>query len=192
MRRLIDLRWAVAMLVAAVSGAAVAPDGAPTTAAPSSQPVALSDGPISYFQDRCARCHGPYGSGYLPDSQLRLDDVALRNIIRDMAAGPAMAPIEGPDLDAQVGFHRSLLDARPFLAIVKRDAGSLEGEVSPGSRVVLKAGDQTIEAKVTDHTWSVALGSLKPEQLRGATLIGTRGERRTDLPAAESFSHAAR
>ena len=35
-----------------------------TAPSPATQPLTV--GPISYFEDRCARCHGSYGSGYLP------------------------------------------------------------------------------------------------------------------------------
>jgi len=152
------------------------PATAPAAAAPSSKSGAaphdgVSPAPalpelaaISYFNANCARCHGPYGSfygkrPYHPYSLLQAD-------IKRMADGPSNAPLSGQALAAQVAYHQSLYDLKPFVAVVKQDGRELSGEVSPGSTVTVQSGNQSILARVEDYHWSATLPpGVKPEQV---------------------------
>lgn len=120
----------------------VAPGCAPDARSPvdpptPSRPVpALSIGPISFFEERCARCHGSFGSMYGP-ALAHLPDPALIRAVDDMVIGPAASELTAPDLAALVAFHRSLSGAGPFLAVTEANDHSLGGEVTPGAAVMV-------------------------------------------------------
>lgn len=108
--------------------------------------------PITYFNDKCGKCHGNYGSYWLEGVIAGLDEKKLREVVDEMAAGPAQAPLEGAALEAQVAYHRSLADERPFItAYLEKDA--LAGEVTPGSRVILVMDGREVPATVEEHRW---------------------------------------
>ena len=80
--------------------------------------------PLSYFAANCARCHGPNGSFYGDSFARTRDDASLRQIVHDMAFGPAQAPIDDPKLEVLTAYHRSLIDKKPFLSLSSAVVGS--------------------------------------------------------------------
>jgi hypothetical protein len=140
----------------------------------------LEHQPLAYFQNHCERCHGPWGAFYGDSFGEGLSEDELKEIVDEMAAGPAGAPLEGEELAGQVAFHRSLLAKAPFLVF--------EGEVTPGSEVRLTWPGGELAAEVEDFRWTLELPSdldQKPAliaELDGATT-------RLD-PTRTSFSHA--
>lgn len=88
----------------------------------------LSGGPVSYFEDHCARCHGDHGSNYDPQALKKLTEAQLRKYVRDMSMGPGNGPLEGLDLEAQVAYHRALIRKQPFVAVVSLEGGKVKGE----------------------------------------------------------------
>jgi mono/diheme cytochrome c family protein len=152
---------------------------------PATSPATLGVGPITYFEDHCARCHGSYGSGYLPESLSRRDDESLRRIIRDMSAGPAQAPLADADVDAQVAYHRSLLARVPFIATTQRTADKLAGEATAGSTLEIDVNGKRTEIPLDGHEWSV---SIDVASVRSARIIATRDGKQTVLPATQPYS----
>jgi hypothetical protein len=115
-------------------------------------PRALTAGPITFFQASCARCHGAYGAMY-GEALAKLSDADLSRFTEEMVVGPGQAELPPADLAAQVAWHRSLVDARPFVAITKVSDSTIEGEVTPGSTIEVVAGGQRSVAQVSGHTW---------------------------------------
>lgn len=144
--------------------------------------------PITYFNDKCGKCHGNYGSYWLEGVIAGLSEKKLRDVVDEMAAGPAQAPLEGLALEAQVAYHRSLADGKPFVtAFHEKDVWV--GEVTPGSRVILIIEGREVAAEVAEHRWT--------SQARNASGIRVeKDENRTELNLkgldAESalYSHA--
>ncbi|HEY3836187.1 MAG TPA: hypothetical protein VGL72_06430, partial [Bryobacteraceae bacterium] len=91
----------------------IAADAAPSTAPatlPASRPAnALAFAAMTYYDNDCAKCHGPQGASYGPSLGRHLDDAGLIKVTADMAAGPSQDPIHGRDLDTETAFHRALI-----------------------------------------------------------------------------------
>jgi glucose/arabinose dehydrogenase len=174
-----------------IGGAAPATTGMPAAA---SKPAAVHEGTsptpalpalaaIAYFNANCARCHGPFGAfygkrPYHPYSVLQAD-------IKRMADGPGNAPLSPEALAAQVAYHQSLYDLKPFVAWIGQQGREISGEVSPGSTVTVLNGAQSIPAHVEDYHWTAKLpAGVKPEQVKlraqnahGTTLLALRESR---------------
>lgn len=144
------------------------------TPAPAGLVEPLARGPISYFQQRCAACHGAHGSQYLPGFASREGARDLRTVVEEMAAGPAMSPVDGEDLEALTAFHRALSAGAPFVAWLGRDGGDLVGEVMPGAgaEVEVRVGDRSFMAEVNGHAWRAAVGDAKGEVMVRAVREG--------------------
>jgi hypothetical protein len=112
---------------------------------------------LDYFQQNCAGCHGPYGKYYLPKLGDRHPGEQLRAILKEMADGPAQAPLEAAQLDQLVKYHESLSAGEPYVAVSDREGTTLRGEVSPENQVIIEVGETRIEAEVTGHTWEANL-----------------------------------
>lgn len=159
----------------------------PTTAEASVSPDVppIDFKPISYFNDRCGSCHGNYGSFWGEGFVRDLKDAELRTVVKEMAEGPAQAPLEDQPLAALVAYHRSLTDGSPYLILTRREGSQLAGEVTPGATVVIQSGDQTIPARVDQHSWAVTLDATDGDW----TLIASKDGKITHLRAAEWHSH---
>lgn len=149
----------------------------------------LEHQPLEYFDLYCARCHGPWGDFYGEGFGGHLTDHGLEEIVAEMAAGPAGAPLKGSALAAQVAFHRSLLADEPFLLFGGLSEGVMSGEVRPGSTVRLVWSGGEVAAEVTGHRWRLDL----PERLPAAPrLVAEREGARTELDLQRAaFSHGA-
>jgi hypothetical protein len=135
----------------------------------------LDVGPISYFEDSCARCHGAFGDLYaLP---FVTPDEELPRVIEEMAAGPAQAPLEGAPLAALIDYHRSMRDGLPFAALVGREGEHLVFEVTPDAALEVDGGAAT---RVGPYLWRVSNAS-------GVMSIRARqGDAGVVLPLGES------
>ncbi len=132
------------------------------------EPHATKFAPLAYFSENCARCHGEYGSFYGENFAKGLDDTALRNVVEEMADGPAQAPLSPTDLDAVTSWHRSMRDKKPFVVIVKSDktdtGWQLEGEISPDATLQINGAD--VEVKGSNWAYCVAPNDAKAVKLR--------------------------
>jgi cytochrome c5 len=99
--------------------------------APASQPVA---GPITYYNDNCNRCHGQVDAAY-PDSKSPPTGEKLKQIIQDMAEGPAQAPLDASGLAEQVKLHEAIFSRGPYVWIDPGATGQISGETIPGTRI---------------------------------------------------------
>lgn len=159
-------------------------------AAASSAPDALplSTGPITFFENQCARCHGSYGAQY-GEALRALADADLARFVDEMIVGPGMASLPPADVAAQVAYHRSMVDGRPFLAITSRNGASIGGEVTPGAAVTVLTPAGRVVAEVTGHTWR---GSLAPGAAPTAVeAVSGTGSTTLDLGAG-TYSHPSR
>ncbi len=167
------------------SGTAPTPAPASPRQAPAASvsPQALTVGPIAFFQASCARCHGAYGATY-GEALAKLSDADLTRFTEEMVVGPGQAELPPADLEAQVAWHRSLIDQRPFLAITNLSDSSTEGEVTPGSTVEVIAGGQRSAAQVSGHTWTA------PRPSAGPITIEARLKGRTTTLDASAAAHS--
>jgi hypothetical protein len=171
-----------------------APDAAPAPALALAEPLAV--GPLTFFNQSCARCHGQYGSFYGEGFAAQRTDADLARVVREMVTGPAQASLPRRDLDALTAYHRSLADGRPFVALTHKEGTVLAGEVTPRAAVVLRAAGRLIPAQVVEHAWTLdfsdsfpaGAGALPTPVILEATLDG----RSTTLDLAGSpYSHSA-
>ena len=150
---------AAGAILCACSPSAPAP-GAPAHAA--TQPP-LSTGTISYFEQHCARCHGPYGELY-PRPFAAHTDEELARIVREMVTGPARSTLPERELDALTDYHRAMANSAPFIAITARVGSHIAGEVTPGALVTVRASPRSVPAVITGGTWSVDLPAGFPDR----------------------------
>ena len=117
-------------------------------------------GALTYFQARCATCHGNYGEAYGDQFARDLDETALHEIIVKMVEGPAGAPLEAGELKALDDFHMALRDGRPYAAVTAQgEDGWIQGEALPGSVLTLEAEDRAIPIPLNGHDWRIQLPS---------------------------------
>jgi hypothetical protein len=161
----------------------------PTTSPTTAPATATTNGfgPITYYEEYCSRCHGQFGTGYLPDMGKRLSDDALRRIIKDMAEGPAAAPLDDAQLEAELAYHRSFLDGTPFIARVSETDAEHTGEVTGGSALSVDVDGNAQPIPVNGQTWKLSM-STDPSP----RLIAEREGNRTTLDPGKPFSHASR
>ena len=142
--------------------------------------------PLDYFNDKCARCHGSYGSFYGADFAKGKTDAQLADVVKEMCEGPAQAPIAAPDMEVLVAWHRALRDGKPFVTSVEFNNSVLSGEASPGSTVTLETstGEKT-PAPLNGHKWSAGL----PEGVQLARIRVEQNGQTTELdPRSAAFA----
>ena len=128
------------------------PESAPKTGL---QPVDFA--PLSYYDGKCARCHGLEGSNY-GDILKGKDDKALHDGIDAMAKGPGQAPLDESQLQIMTAWHRALVENAPFVHLMKVERGDktmLSGEATPDAKVILKSGASSFEAARDGVSWKI-------------------------------------
>lgn len=175
-----------ALCIAAIFVVAVTAQTRPAENNPTPQKVPPVDfKPIGYFNDRCGSCHGDYGSFWGDGFARDLDDTELRSIVKEMADGPAQAPLDDQSLAALVAYHRSLVNGAPFLILTHHEGNTLRGEVTPGSSVVIEQENQKVSAKVDGHTWTATLRNHNAP----STITATNKDKTTRLHPDAWHSH---
>jgi hypothetical protein len=126
---------------------------APTTAPANGLNSPTGFGPLTYFQNNCARCHGDYGSAYGEAFGKHLTDAQLEKVIDDMAFGPGNAPLQPRELAVQIAYHKAMIAGQPFVTVTKiiTDGANaiLEGEAPPNTAISVTG----IPATMDGHTW---------------------------------------
>ncbi len=154
-----------------------APTLTPIVAGAEAGPHATKFAPMAYFNENCARCHGENGSFYGDDMGKGRDDESLREIVDEMASGPAQAPLAPAELDAVTAWHRAFRDKKPFVALVKAEkvesGWQLSGEISPSA--TLQINGEAVEVKGATWTFCVATDAVK--------LRATKGDAVTEVDA---------
>ena len=164
--------------------AETAPSAAPTAAAhakaPSDSPsISVSGGfkPIAYFQSKCARCHGPYGSFYGEGFGKSLNEPQLLAKVHDMVFGAAQSKLSDDEVEALASYHRSLSLKQPFVAVTASEP-QWAGECTPGALVEINTPAGKSAATVQGHQWT-APGSADSSQ---STITATFDGQQTTIP----------
>lgn len=170
-----DRRHIVVPTVALAAALAVAwprpaasepPATQPTTMATAAGPVV---GPIAYYIDKCARCHGDVSAAYVGVDHPKRGK-ALEQVIDDMAYGPAQSPLDPEGLKQQTALHEAMFGKTPFVWIDPTPGARVTGEALPGTTVTFEpAGGAAADVAVADNRFDLP---RKP-----GTLVAKRGER---------------
>ncbi|HEX8324918.1 MAG TPA: hypothetical protein VF595_13515 [Tepidisphaeraceae bacterium] len=166
----------------AVAACALAWPRPATSETPASQPTTAAApvvGPIAYFIDRCARCHGEINAPYLGLDKPKRGH-AMEEAIAEMAAGPAQAPLEPDGLRQQVALHDAIFDKKPFVWLDPTRRDVIAGEVLPGTTLTFEGSKGTVTPLVKDNRFEL------PRQ--AGTLIGEREGQRLRLTIVSSGS----
>lgn len=126
-----------ALLPATASATAPANPPPPVAAAPA---VPQTNGPITYYVMNCARCHGDISSAYVDVTRPKRGD-ALKQVIADMATGPADAPLDEAGLSEQVRLHEAMFDHKPYAWTDPAIKNLYAGEQLDNTKVTLTVGD---------------------------------------------------
>ena len=145
---------------------------------------------ITYYNERCARCHGPDGVNYDLKHLAQLPDEKLHQVIEAMAENQGQAPLDKQQVEIQRAYHRSFLDGKPFVILntTQTENGKLllRGEATPEAKVQICVGEKSYPTTVEEQVWKV---ELPPAELSEVVIVVTRGHARTELKASEGFSH---
>jgi len=145
---------------------------------------------MAFFHQSCVRCHGIAGELY-PETLAQTNEKKLRADVVRMVIGPAQTTLAPAEVEAQIAFHRSLVDHAPFLAVTETSRTTIRGETTPGSIVHAMLGDTRIDAVVDGWTWRITL----PRERTPADVITLHATKdgRTSICAAEpgATSHQA-
>jgi mono/diheme cytochrome c family protein len=149
--------------------------------------------PMKYFAQSCERCHGPHGAFYGAEFGKNLSDEKLRQFVHDMAEGPAGAPLKGEALEAQVAYHRSLVQKTPFVVVTKLSNETLRGEATPNARISVcwqnGATRNEVQATRDGDNWSAKLPSNI--DMKTVQISAQMGEVKTVIKLADEYSHRA-
>lgn len=169
--------------------------GEAPSAGPFQPPLAFrvaGRGPIEFFNRACANCHGEYGSNYLDEDVVALNDAELAEQVEAMLVGIAKVELPEAEARALAAFCATIpgisADATPsggpmvaWTGWASADGTRIEsgpmpnagtawliGEATPGSVVRVTIGGGTeIEATLDGHVFRVdlsgMLGELTPE-----------------------------
>lgn len=166
----------IGVACAALAGCSKKQEPAPTDADPPAQSadaipidaglVGVPESPIAYFEDHCARCHGPHGSFYGEAFAGIESDRELHGVVLEMVEGPGNAPLDDQSLFALIAFHRSLRDGTPFGVVTSWDSHAMAGEMTPGTAVSVVANGDVLEAQMDEATWSLESNGIDLSRAR--------------------------
>jgi len=111
-------------------------------------------GPVNYFLSNCSRCHGTEDKAYQQIKTPRRGD-ALKQMIRMMAAGPAMAPIGPAEQQKQFDLHNAMLDGKPYAWLAPAEGDVMAGETITGTQIALVTKDKRYQANVSGYRFSL-------------------------------------
>ena len=148
-------------------------------------------GGIGYFQERCVRCHGNYGLHYDLDHLAKFPPAKLRETVTAMCENQGDSPLTGQELDAQIAYHRSLTDARPYIFVIGAqqvgDKTKLRGEATPESNVCIKIDEISYPATLEEHTFVATIPFAS--DWKKAKISATLNGQITEITAGDWFSH---
>ncbi|CAN5183906.1 hypothetical protein BH09SUM1_BH09SUM1_13730 [soil metagenome] len=145
---------AAAIAIAGFAAAVMATDNS----APPSQTAPLKIAPMKYFEQKCARCHGPQGAFMADGFGKKYDAAGLRKIVKEMAEGPGDSPLTSPqDLDAQTAYNRAIGSKKLFIAWTKIEGAALSGEFFGGKAIIAASGKTSLPVTTEEGVWSLEL-----------------------------------
>lgn len=173
----------------------------PPATQPTLQPITYLEpgvGPITFYLDKCASCHGAYGSYYyendiLMEERGQISREGLLSQVRLMAETNAQLLLTDPQIEPLAAYVSTFPDVAdtdvavdgPFVAFTgwSADDHVLSGEVTPDASVAIEtsAGTPTptpTPATVTGHQWTVTLDpSVDPSQVVIVATLGGKEAR---------------
>jgi cytochrome c553 len=160
---------AAALCLHAVTLHAGAGEDAPVAHAAPQPEIIQTKGPVTWYINHCARCHGDPDTAYAdepdqpPRQHARGDE--LRRMIREMTAAYAPVPLNDAELQSQLVLHEALFDHKPYVWIDRtiKDEQAIAGEIIPGS--VVRIADT--QAHISDHRFAIH----RDESIRKMSLI---------------------
>ena len=129
---------------------------------PAPKVAVLARGPISVYEQACARCHGPNGSFYGPDLGKGKTDSQLYKAVQDMADNQGQIELTPIEVEAQTAYHRAIIKREPYIAMTGRTKTLLRGEVTKGATVSVTVLGKPQKVVVVGFTWSAALAGEGP------------------------------
>lgn len=115
---------------------------------PQDKPIPETNGPITYYVEHCARCHGDISAAYVGVKKPK-HRAELRKVIEDMATGPANAPLDKEGLDEQAKLHEAMFGDKPY-AWIDRSQNPAVVEKLENTEVRLVYGDTVETPRRTD------------------------------------------
>ena len=124
----------------------------PAAVEPAETPVAIvkTSGPVTYYINHCARCHGDPETAY-PDSKAHARNDELKRMIRSMATDTAMVEIDDAEVERQFALHNGIFDNKPYAWIDPTRKDVIAGETVPGTTI--RAG--AVDAKIDNHQFTL-------------------------------------
>jgi hypothetical protein len=145
----------------------------------------LAVGPVTFFESRCANCHGTLGKDYDPASPTHNDQAALVAKIREMVLAHGRedaAKFQPQDYAAQRTLHDALMDRSPFVAITAHawpSVGDIRGQAAGVQELELIIGPLRARAFVDDFQFVFPASTLaeirqqvSEEEWLNAELVG--------------------
>lgn len=116
-------------------------------------------GPITFFADHCARCHGQYGADYNDNLYQDPSPDRLAAVVRAMIEGQTELAPTYEMLRGQTALAVAMGRREPFIAWTGRsaDGRTLLGEATPGATLSAVADGRRVDVAVADGSWSVTM-----------------------------------
>jgi hypothetical protein len=115
-------------------------------------------GPIDYFENSCARCHGDYGSNYIPASLAKRNAASMTTEVAQMAAGPGRGALTPEQTALESAFHMAMAQQKPFVCVTAQNGDTITGEATPGTHFELQSNGVTYPVKPTsDYQWTATV-----------------------------------
>ncbi len=116
--------------------------------------------PVSTFESRCARCHGPHGSFY-GESFGKLPEEELKRFVGDMMKGPARLKPNESDIEAMTAYNRALARNMPFIyisSVISTGKGMIySGESIPGTKLSISGSKKNMQITADNNgNWQTA------------------------------------
>jgi hypothetical protein len=133
---------------------------------PTAWATPLAVGPVTFFEARCANCHGTLGKDYDPASPVHKDQAALVAKIREMVLAHGRddgARFQPDDYKAQRTLHDALVERSPFIAVTAHawpSVGDLRGEAAGVQELELIIGPLRARAFVDDFQFVFTASTL--------------------------------
>ncbi|HEX8341376.1 MAG TPA: hypothetical protein VF624_10755 [Tepidisphaeraceae bacterium] len=145
-------------------------------APPATQPAVVV-GPITYYNNNCNRCHGQVDAAY-PDSKNPPKGEQLKQVIQEMAEGPAQAPLDEAALAEQVKLHEAIFGGGPYvwtphLLQQSKDLPPVLSETIPGTKLVNRTEKGDVPIVVNGYQFSrPGVRTSIVAERNGKTLLG--------------------
>lgn len=113
-------------------------------------------GAVSYFEAKCARCHGPQGSFMAQGFAKDQDDAKLTASTKQMAEGPGAAPLNDDELKVEVAYMRAISEGKPFIVWTEAKDG-VQGETT-AEKMTATVDGKAAPVEVKDGSWALPKG----------------------------------